>query len=235
MRRMMHPLNLFTSLHAKGVSAMTSDQTLRPRIRVFVDYWNLQITLNQKESKITGQKDVRFKVNWRDFPGWVANKAAEVVGVTEFSYEGAIIYVSYNPKTVIDRPFHNWLVTWLDRQPGIQVDIRERQPKAAPQCQSCHQPIESCPNCGVQVAGTVEKGVDTALVTDMIRLAWEASYEVAVVVSSDRDLVPAVQYLDSKGRKVIQAGFPPSGVHLATACWASFDLFPLREQFRRSE
>lgn len=214
---------------------MTTDQILRPRIRVFVDYWNLQITLNDRESEITRQEDVRFKVNWRDFPGWVASRAAEVVGVTDFSYEGAIIYVSYNPKTEVDRPLRNWLVSWLDRQPGIQVNIRERQPKAAPHCQSCHQPIEICPNCGVKVAGTVEKGVDTAIATDMIRLAWEAAYEVAVVVSSDRDLVPAVEYLDTKARKVIQAGFPPSGLHLATACWASFDLFPLRNEFRRAE
>lgn len=214
---------------------MTTEQVIRPRIRVFVDYWNLQITLNARESEITGQEDTRFKVDWRDFPGWVAGKAAEVVGVTQFSYEGAIIYVSYNPKTEVDRPFRNWLMNWLDRQAGIQVDIRERQPKAAPRCQSCHRPIEICPNCGVPIAGTVEKGVDTAIVTDMIRLAWEDAYEVAVVVSSDRDLVPAVEFLDAKGRKVIQAGFPPSGVDLATACWASFDLFALRDEFRRRE
>jgi len=213
---------------------VTIDQVIRgPRIRVFVDYWNLQITLNERESEVIGQEDVRFKVNWRDFPGWVAKKAAEVVGVTEFSYEGAIIYVSYNPKTDVDRPFKNWLTTWLDRQPGIQVNIRERQPKAAPRCHSCHGRIEVCPHCGIALAGTVEKGVDTAIVTDMIRLAWEDAYNVAVVVSSDRDLVPAVEFLDAKGRKVIQAGFPPSGVHLATACWASFGLFVLREEFRR--
>jgi len=84
------------------------------------------------------------------------------------------------------------------------------------------------------LAGTVEKGVDTAIATDMIRLAWEDAYEVAVLVSSDADLVPAVEFLDLKGRKVIQAGFPPKGVSLATACWASFDLFPQRAEFLRT-
>ena len=215
---------------------MTTEQARHgSRIRVFVDYWNLQIALNERESEVTEEEDARFKVNWRDFPSWVAKNAAQLVGVAEFSYEGANIYVSYNSKTDVDRPFKNWLKTWLDRQPGIQVNVQERQPKAAPRCHSCHSRIQECPHCGITLAGTVEKGVDTAIVTDMIRLAWEDAYDIAVVVSSDRDLVPAVQFLDAKGRKVIQAGFPPSGVDLATSCWASFDLFSLRDEFRRSE
>ena len=204
-----------------------------PRVRVFIDYWNLQITLNESEARATGQTttDVRFKIDWRNFPGWVASKAAEVVRVSEFSYEGAIIYASYNPRT--DRSFKNWLLTWLDRQPGIQVDVRERRPKALPKCPSCHEEIEACPKCNARIVATVEKGVDTAIATDMIRLAWEDAYDIAVLVTSDSDLVPAAKFLDQKGRRIVQGGFPPSGVELATACWASFDLFSLRGEFRR--
>ena len=215
---------------------MTTSEAARTgsRIRVFIDYWNLQLTLNRREAKATGQDedDVRFKINWRDFPAWVASKAAGTVGVSDFSYEGAIIYASYNPSS--DPSFKNWVSNWLDRQPGIQVDARARQPKALPRCSSCHKEIAACPSCSARIAATIEKGVDTAIVTDMIRLAWEGAYDVAVLVSSDSDLVPAVKFLDQKGSKVIQAGFPPSGVHLATTCWASFDLFALREEFRRS-
>jgi uncharacterized LabA/DUF88 family protein len=68
----------------------------------------------------------------------------------------------------------------------------------------------------------------------MIRLAWEDAYDVAVLASSDADLVPAVEFLRIKARKVIQAGFPPLGVALATACWASFNVFPDREKIRRN-
>ncbi len=32
---------------------------------------------------------------------------------------------------------------------------------------------------------TVEKGIDTAIVTDMISLAWANAWDVAVLVSSD--------------------------------------------------
>lgn len=211
--------------------SQAAQSTSRLRIRVFIDYWNLQLTLNDRESEAIGQDDVRFLVRWKDFPGLVAGKAAELLEVSEFSYEGAIIYSSYNPRA--DPKFKNWLSNWLDRQPGIQVVALERRPKAPPRCPACHQVIETCPKCNNRIEATVEKGVDTAIATDMIRLAWEDAYDVAIVVSSDGDLVPAVKFLDQKGRKVIQAGFPPSGVQLATACWASFDLFALREEFRR--
>ena len=83
------------------------------------------------------------------------------------------------------------------------------------------------------MARTVEKGIDTALATDMIKFAWEGAYDVGVLVSSDADFVPVVEFLDSKGIRVVQAGFPPIGSALATACWGSFDLLARREEFRR--
>jgi uncharacterized LabA/DUF88 family protein len=77
------------------------------------------------------------------------------------------------------------------------------------------------------MSGTIEKGVDTLIVTDMIRLAWEEAHDIAVLASCDRDLVPVVKFSNAKGIKVVQAGFPPAGVHLATASWASFDICSL--------
>ncbi len=83
------------------------------------------------------------------------------------------------------------------------------------------------------MAGTIEKGVDTAIVTDMIRLAWEAAYDVAILVSSDADLVPAVEFFDQKGIRTIQAGFPPLGSHLSKACWGTIDVFAFRNEISR--
>jgi uncharacterized LabA/DUF88 family protein len=63
-------------------------------------------------------------------------------------------------------------------------------------------------------------------VTDMISLAWERAWEVAILVSSDRDHIPAVEFLTNKGLRVINAHFPPAGMQLARKCWASIDLSP---------
>jgi hypothetical protein len=206
------------------------------RIIVFVDYWNLQLTLNEHEARNRGVSDYRFLVDWRGLGPWLAKKAWGLLGSSSpYSFEGALIYASYNPKSVEGRGFHKWATTSLDRQPGVNVHCLERKPKNPPRCPSCYRVIEYCPqpDCRKKIVATVEKGVDTLIVTDMIRLAWEGAYDVAVVASSDSDLVPAVTFLGQKGRKVIQAGFPPKGVDLATASWASFDIFKDRADIRR--
>ena len=78
-----------------------------------------------------------------------------------------------------------------------------------------------------------EKGIDTAIVTDMIGLAWEDAYDVAILVSSDSDFIPAVEHVQRRGLKVIQAGFLNTGNALAAPCWASFDLYERRHEFER--
>jgi len=48
----------------------------------------------------------------------------------------------------------------------------------------------------------VEKGVDVALVTDLLSFAWEEAYDDAVLVSGDADYTGAVEKVKSKGRMV---------------------------------
>jgi hypothetical protein len=210
----------------------------RQRLRVFVDDWNFQLALNDVESRVR-REESRFKVDWRGAGPWLARQAAACIGLDPhgFSFDGVIIYSSYNPQTPEGRGFHRWMTTWLARQPGVQVECRERRRKASPKCPACHRPIRRCPHegCLKEIVATEEKGVDTLIATDMIRLAWENAYDVAVLASSDSDLVPAVEFLRLKGRKVVQAGFPPLGVALATASWASFDVAARREDLRRQD
>lgn len=146
-----------------------------------------------------------------------------------------IIYTSFDPGKADGQKFKTWATAWLDRQPGVKVECRERRRKAPPRCPACHKRIETCPHdgCGKRIEATEEKGVDTLIATDMIRLAWEDAYDLAVLATSDADLVPAVEFLGNRGRRVIQAGFPPLGVALATASWASFDVAKDRGQISR--
>ncbi|MBI4169079.1 MAG: NYN domain-containing protein [Acidobacteria bacterium] len=228
------------SRHATIQPASTPTQQASPqiRVRVFVDYWNFQLSLNETEAKARGLEDYRFKVDWKGLGQWLARKACQTTSIDpgRHSFEGVIIYASYNAKTKEGASFHGWATTWLDRQPGVRVECRERKPKALPKCPTCHQEISVCPHpgCGKPIIATVEKGVDTLIATDMIRLAWEDAYDVAVLATSDSDLVPAVEFLNIKGRKLVQAGFPPRGIDLATACWASFDVAPQRHEIERS-
>jgi len=53
----------------------------------------------------------------------------------------------------------------------------------------------------------VEKGVDVALATDLIGMAWEDAFDTAIIVSGDADYVGAVSKVMSKGRNVEVASF----------------------------
>lgn len=202
------------------------------RIRLFIDFWNLQILLRERETEATNGKSRNVRIDWNQLPQALVRRAASMLGAINHSYDGTIVFTSADSKTEEGRRYKRFATSWLDRQPGIQVQCFERRPRHAPKCQACHKLIEVCPHCQVNVAGTIEKGVDTAIATDMIRLAWEKAYDVGILVSSDGDLVPAVEFLDLKGVRIIQAGFPPHGSHLARSCWASFDIFSMREEFR---
>lgn len=205
--------------------------TTSTRVMVFVDFWNFQLSLNKREAKVRGLTDYRFQIDWTVLGPLLARKACESAGISSHSFEGCIVYTSFD--TAKDKKFHNWATTWLGKQPGVRVEIRERKPKSLPRCPECHFEIPTCPSCAKPLRAMVEKGVDTLIATDMIRLAWEEAYDIAVLVTSDADLIPAVEFLNVKARKVIQAGFPPSGTALATACWASFDVFSHRAEFTR--
>lgn len=208
---------------------MTENNAFRlPRIKVFIDYWNFQLLVNQ----LQGQDKVRL--DWQMLGEWLARQAAEIVKIPNYNYEGTNIYTSYNPKTAGDS-YYKWVETWLNKQPGIQVYCLERKTKQPPKCPSCHKAINNCPHCSGVMIGSLEKGVDALIVTDLIRLAWEDAYDIAVLASSDRDMIPGVKFLDSKGKKVIQAGSPPIGSDLAKACWASFNITPKISEIIRPE
>ena len=65
----------------------------------------------------------------------------------------------------------------------------------------------------------------------MISLAWADNYDIAVLVSSDRDFVPVAEFLETKGIKVIHGTFPPKGAQLTKKCWGSIVVADLREGF----
>lgn len=84
------------------------------------------------------------------------------------------------------------------------------------------------------MAGTTEKGVDILIATDLIRMAWENSYDIAVLVSSDSDLVPCVEYLTGTEKRLVQARFAPYGAAIASVSTSSVDLTPLKSEILRN-
>lgn len=52
-----------------------------------------------------------------------------------------------------------------------------------------------------------EKGVDVKIAIHLVIDGIEDKYDTAIVVSSDTDLIPAIKYVRSKGKKVEYVGF----------------------------
>lgn len=206
---------------------------------IFVDYWNLQATLQQEDGKAQGLaagdlRSHRFSVDWFGLGPKLVQLAAKEASPDEnplpLVYQEMRIYTSTDPT---DGKYKAWATNALGRQAGIRVSCLDRRPKRNPNCPHCHVVMDICPHCQASIVATQEKGVDTLLVTDLLRLGLDGSYDVALLVTQDSDMAPAAEHLGSKGIKVIQVGIKHYGRGLAAKCWADFDLFPLRTAIQR--
>lgn len=64
----------------------------------------------------------------------------------------------------------------------------------------------------------VEKGIDVRIAIDMVSLAYTQAYDVAILVSNDADLVPAVEKVKDLGKHVEYAYLSRKTVQLAESC-----------------
>lgn len=71
----------------------------------------------------------------------------------------------------------------------------------------------------------VVKGDDIHIAVDMVKGAYENTFDTAILVSGDGDFVPAVEIVQEKGKSVENAYFRPSlSWHLKQECDKSIEL-----------
>lgn len=200
------------------------------RARVFVDFWNFQLGWNEAAGRDPSGKVIQC--DWSKLPKVLVDEADSLLTAAGnppgLTLEETIVHASVNDSSQAnpqEARLRAWLTSWLDRQPSFDVKIRARKPRRRTvRCRSCGTDIGACPQCNAPLTAAAEKGVDAALVTDLLSLAWQKAYEVAVLVSGDADYIPAVEYVQSQGLKVINAAWPSKGYELQGACWATFSL-----------
>jgi uncharacterized LabA/DUF88 family protein len=207
----------------------TPAQPAQPlRVRIFVDFWNFSLSLRRA--------DDTFMVDWRPVGPLLAFEAGKLVDpAAKAVFEAMHVYGSFDPGKPQDAKLKNWFTNTLDRMPGTHVVLVERQKKMGyPKCPQCQTETLQCASCSADMRGTEEKGADTRIVADMISLAWADAYDVAVLVSSDRDFVPVAEFLQTKGIKVVHGAFPPKGSHLSQKCWANLSIISLMPKIKRA-
>lgn len=198
------------------------------RVRIFLDFWNFQLTWNERTSKA--------RCDWPRLAPLLNDSCAVLLGPrsTDLDLLETRIYASVSEREGEDQRLKRWLDEYLNRLPGYNVQVRVREKRRLHvRCRNCGLEPVIC-QCGATLTKSIEKGVDTAIVTDMLGLAWEGAYDIAILVSSDGDFVPAVEHIQRKGLRIVNACWSGQGHNLAKNCWASLSLDELVPGLRRT-
>ena len=152
-------------------------------------------------------------------------------------FMGMLVCGSYDSTNSNDVNLRRWAENTLAKFYGVKPVFKQRQEKTFyAVCPNCHKTVEVCPTCGSQLKGTVEKGVDTEIASQMLSMAWNGAYDVAVLVSDDKDFVPVVEALRLKGVKVIHARPSANGGQiLDNVCFDVIELGRNREKVDRTK
>lgn len=193
---------------------------MRLGTRIFVDFWNFQINWNDRTDQAS--------CDWTILPSILLKESEKLLAAAgstdDLVLDETLVYASVKPGEG-DAKLKGWLTGFLDRQPSFRIKVRDRRVRTGGiWCNSCQTEIADCPRCNAAFQRSSEKGIDAAIATDLLSLAWEGVLDVAVLVSSDSDFVPAVERIQERGLKVVNATWRRYGHELAHSCWASFDL-----------
>ena len=196
------------------------------RVRLFIDFWNFSLAWSRRAGGAN--------CDWKKVPLTLLNAASGSLaqaGLGQLDLLETRVYASYEPGR--ENKLRDWLHNFLDRQPGVRVFAAERHWRERPiHCRTCDTETSHC-KCGASFGRAAEKTVDARIVTDLMSLAWEQSFDVALLVTSDADFIPAVENLQAKNFRVVNATWRGHGHELAAKAWASFEIDPLMPSLRR--
>ncbi len=197
------------------------------KVRVFIDFWNLQLSWNEFHSRSKpGSPPV--KIPWeKALPSILVQKIGN-----DSVYTGTNVYASVNPKSPNDRKLRGFFEV-MDTFPGYRVVVKERKPAKPVKCnhEGCRKEISACPHCGKELVRTVEKGVDTTIAIELFEMAFDDVYDKAILVSGDADFIPAIEYIQRRGKYIIHAGFRGHSHAIRKACWSHIFLDDLMGDF----
>ena len=123
---------------------MSSDNVTeqRNRVRVFIDFWNFQLSVNQLDSD--------FQIDWRSIGPVIANEASLIADSSNtLAYQGTNVCGSFDPRSRQDANLRAWASNTLSRFPGMNVSMIPRQRRrSAPRCPSCYGHVTQCLTAG---------------------------------------------------------------------------------------
>lgn len=181
-------------------------------VRIFVDFWNFQLSWNDAFPRDRSKGEAPVKIDWKGLPTVFLNELPTALGGAKspLQFKGINVYASVNPDPQgKDVGLKSFLHKVLNQMVGYKVFVTDRKERRSTDSQ------------GNTVIRTVEKGVDTSIVTDLFSGAINQSYDVAMLVSNDSDFCPAIQTIqDRLDRQIIHVGFRRGGDEIRSTCWS---------------
>ncbi len=180
-------------------------------VTLFVDFWNFQLSWRDNVRPEEGSDQPHVSIAWKNLPGILISELPTVLGATtSLVYKGTHIYASVSSGSGgKDVKLKHFLYQTLGQMTGFAVEVRGRKAKSS-----------ECPHCEKTIWRDVEKGVDASIITDLFSRALNDAYDVAILISNDSDLVPAVKVIQERLKKqIIHIAFKHGGHHMRTAAW----------------
>lgn len=179
------------------VSVVPSEQPRTLRAITFVDLWNL---LRGAKGAL-GVSAQGFE--WHQFVAQLRFAASRAVAPDASHAKVDRVHLLDEGVYVYGAPGRNsagpgspdWL-SELAAESGITV--KEETTKL--EKYQCHQ-------CDGRIKIRRESGADAHLISDLLWLAWQDRYDVAIIVSGDHDLLPSIERIQLSGRKTVAALF----------------------------
>ncbi len=165
-----------------GVSKSTRKNAKKKRVAVFIDGSNLYFKLR---TLIPNKMDF-IHYRYHDLLMTLINADERL------SYAGYYVGVVRDTKRTKN---HDKAIELIQNQQKLFEQLR-------------HQNIDIVKGYLLERDGRFfEKGVDVRLAVDIVSMAQEKKYDIALVISSDTDLIPAMQKAIGHKRQVVHIGF----------------------------
>jgi uncharacterized LabA/DUF88 family protein len=196
------------------------------RVVVFLDYWNFQIGWNHRAP--LNHQGKRAACDFLSLPQEAVALGEGALGAQARAPLRLVqtrIYASHDPDNPKDLQNREWMTRILGQREGFSIRNTPRFARSEPtRCRECSHEVASCPRCKRPYKRAAEKTVDAAIIVDLLSMAWDNLYDVALLISSDHDFLPAIDTLHHHNMRVINGRWSDQGTRLADSCDASIRL-----------
>lgn len=156
------------------------------------------------ENSQTKQKRVAIYIDGSNF--YHKLRDLEISNITYFGYSGLCQWLARN-RTIISKRYYIGVVRAKENDEKGQI-LRKNQQRLFNHLCSPKQGFIIKQGYLMKNDGIYhEKGVDVKIAVDLLVGAYEDLYDVAILISSDTDLIPAIQKIKHLGKEVEYIGF----------------------------